>query len=74
LGRRDFGVVKLTINGEARDVEAAEDVAGLVAILGLPERATLIEHNGLALRHEEWPQRILQEGDRLEIIRIVAGG
>jgi sulfur carrier protein len=34
----------------------------------------LVEHNGDALRREEWPGRSLAEGDRLEIIRIVAGG
>jgi sulfur carrier protein ThiS len=28
----------------------------------------------VALRRDEWPGRVLSEGDRLEIIRIVAGG
>ena len=50
------------------------EIAGLVEALGLPEKATLVEHNGDALRLEEWPSRTLKEGDRLELIRIVAGG
>jgi len=34
----------------------------------------LIEHNGLALHRHEWPERSLGEGDRIELIRVVAGG
>lgn len=64
----------LTINGEAREIVRAIHVAELVEELGLPAPATLVEHNGLALRREEWPERRLAEGDRVEFIRIVAGG
>jgi sulfur carrier protein len=63
----------LQINGEARAC-AAREIAALVAELGLPAQAVLVEHNGAALRRDEWPGRTLSEGDRLEIIRIVAGG
>jgi thiamine biosynthesis protein ThiS len=33
-----------------------------------------VEHNGLALHSREWPERRLTEGDRIEFIRVVAGG
>jgi thiamine biosynthesis protein ThiS len=74
LGRGDPGVVKVTINGEARTVERARNVTELIDELGLPAPAMLVEHNGLALRREEWPARTLTDGDRVEIVRIVAGG
>jgi len=74
LGRSDPGFVKLLVNGEERVEEKARDVAELIAVLGLPAPAMLVEHNGLALRREEWPARPLAEGDRIEIVRIVAGG
>ena len=32
------------------------------------------EHNGVALHRHEWPQRSLAEGDRVEFVRVVAGG
>ena len=73
LGRRDPRLVNLTINGEPRQIEDAGDVAALIAKLGLPAPAMLVEHNGTALRREEW-DTVLAEGDRLEIIRVVAGG
>jgi sulfur carrier protein len=63
----------LQINGQTRATEAREIVT-LVAELGLPAQAVLVEHNGEALRRDEWNGRTLGEGDRLEIIRIVAGG
>lgn len=66
--------MKITLNGEPREIERARDVAALIEELGLPAPAMLVEHNGLALRREEWPVRALAEADRVEIIRIVAGG
>jgi sulfur carrier protein len=66
--------MKLRINGDDRDIADFENIADLIGALGLPDRATLVEHNGLALRRDEWRERTLAEGDRLEIIRIVAGG
>jgi sulfur carrier protein len=66
--------VKIVLNGDVREVTGARTIAELVAELALPVPATLIEHNGLALRRDEWPDRPLAEGDRLEAVRIVAGG
>ena len=74
LGRGDPGVVRLVINGEPREIDGARDVAELIAALGLPAPAMLVEHNGVALRRDEWPGRKLADGDRIEVVRIVAGG
>ena len=63
----------LVLNGQPREVSATQ-VEELVAELGLPLAAALVEHNGTALLRSEWPKTNLQEGDRLEIIRMVAGG
>lgn len=37
-------------------------------------RSVVVEHNGEAVSPSEFPRRTLQPGDRLEIVRIVAGG
>jgi thiamine biosynthesis protein ThiS len=63
----------LSVNGEKHETSAGT-VASLVDSLELPAQSILIEHNGLALRREEWPAHTLQPEDRIEIIRIVAGG
>ncbi len=66
--------MKIVLNGEPHEIASALDIAGLIAELALPAPALLVEHNGLALHREEWPQRALVAGDRVEIVRIVAGG
>jgi sulfur carrier protein len=65
--------MKLVLNGKDREVSATQ-VESLVAELGLPLAAALVEHNGTALLRSEWATTKLQPGDRLEIIRMVAGG
>jgi thiamine biosynthesis protein ThiS len=45
----------------------------LVAQQFLP-RSVVVEHNGEAVAPSEFASRTVQAGDRLEIVRIVAGG
>ena len=40
----------------------------------LRPRSVVVEHNGQAVAPSEYAQRLLQPGDRLEIVQIVAGG
>lgn len=65
--------MNLTVNGASREV-AARDVEALVAELGLPLKAALVELNGTALLRSEWSGKKLNAGDRVEVIRMVAGG
>lgn len=63
----------LIVNGQDRVVRATR-VEELVAELGLPLAAALVELNGIALLRSEWAAAELRNGDRVEIIRLVAGG
>ena len=65
--------MKITVNGADREVRASQ-VEELVGELGLPISAALVEHNGIALLRSEWTATALKAGDRLEIVRMVAGG
>lgn len=40
----------------------------------LPPRSVVVEHNGEAVAPSEFTRRALAAGDRLEIVKIVAGG
>ena len=64
---------KITINGQPRET-AAPDIAALVAELGFVKGAVLIEYNGTALRPAEWTDCLLAAGDRIELLRLAAGG
>lgn len=66
--------MKVQINGEDREVGDVSCLEDLLESLGIPLSTLLVEHNGLALRREEWAGRSISEGDRFEMIRIVAGG
>jgi thiamine biosynthesis protein ThiS len=64
----------ISLNGEKVDARDAETIAQLVERYQLPPQAVLVEHNGIALHRHEWPERALAAGDRVEFVRVVAGG
>ncbi len=66
--------MKLTINSETRTFENVRTLPEVIAALGLPAALLLIEHNGTALHRSEWENATLRDGDRLEILRVAAGG
>lgn len=66
--------MKIVLNGDPYETTRASHIAELITELALPAPAILVEHNGLALLRDEWPQCPLSAGDRVEIVRIVAGG
>ena len=66
--------MNIHINGEPREILQSRTIADMVEELGLPGPTLLIEHNGTALRRNEWAGQVLAENDRLEIMRIAAGG
>ena len=66
--------MKIWLNGENSDTRGARTVAELAERYQLPANSILIEHNGVALHRREWDERNLSEADRLEFIRVVAGG
>lgn len=65
--------MKIALNGEPHETKAST-IAELVESLGLPAPTLLIEHDGSALRRDEWPAAMLREGARVEMLRIAAGG
>jgi thiamine biosynthesis protein ThiS len=66
--------VNVWVNGERAEINGARTVAELAARFSLAPHTVLIEHNGVALHQREWPERGVQDGDRLEFVRVVAGG
>lgn len=64
----------ISLNGETVDTREAKTIAELIDRYQLPPQSILVEHNGLVVRRHEWPNRSLVEGDRVEFVRVVAGG
>ena len=66
--------MNVLINGQRAEVNGLTTVAELASHYGLQPNSVLIEHNAVALHQREWPERKLTEGDRIEFVRVVAGG
>jgi len=64
----------ISLNGETVHAREAKTIAELIHRYELPPQSIFVEHNGLAVHRREWPERSLAEGDRIEFIRVVAGG
>lgn len=67
---------KITIfaNGRAKQLDGATTLGELATSFKLPHQMVLVELNGQALLRDEWPDKVLAHGDRVEFIRVVAGG
>lgn len=61
-------------NGQSVATELPCTVEAFLLRQGLLPRSVVVEHNGEAVAPSEFATRPLAAGDRLEIVRIVAGG
>jgi sulfur carrier protein len=66
--------VNVTVNGTRREVEPGTTLPDLLAQLGLRPGSVVVERNGTALLRSEVDGVVLADGDRLELVRAVAGG
>jgi sulfur carrier protein len=66
--------MRVWINGELAEMNGVTNIAELAAHYELQPHTVLIEHNATALHQREWMERPLAEGDRIEFVRVVAGG
>jgi thiamine biosynthesis protein ThiS len=61
-------------NGAEQSVEFPCTVQEFLVRQGFLPRSVVVEHNGEAVAPSEFTGRPIRPGDRLEIVRIVAGG
>jgi sulfur carrier protein len=66
--------VQLTVNGRVSQLPAGTTLPELIESLGLRVGAVVVEHNGTALLRSELSGVQLTDGDRIELVRAVAGG
>jgi thiamine biosynthesis protein ThiS len=61
-------------NGEKIPAPAPCSIESFLVARNLLPRSVVVEHNGDAVAPSEFAERMLMCGDRLEIVKIVAGG
>jgi len=64
----------LTANGKPVEAKLPCSLEEFLVAQKLLPRSVVVEHNGEAVAPSEFSKRQLNAGDRLEIVKIVAGG
>ena len=66
--------IEVTLNGEPRSVPEGQNVAELLATLGLHPGLVVVEHNREILERSALADASLRAGDVLELVHFVGGG
>jgi thiamine biosynthesis protein ThiS len=69
-----MGSLTVTANGQSVAAKVPCTLEEFLKAQGLLPRSVVVEHNGEAVAPSEFSRRQLNAGDRLEIVKIVAGG
>jgi sulfur carrier protein len=65
--------MRITLNGEARDVRSTT-LGDLIEELGLDPRKVAVERNLTIVPRSQHPATPMAEGDRIELVQFVGGG
>ena len=68
------GLIRVAVNGEARELAAGSTVATLLAALGLPGGKVAVERNEAIVPRSTYATVRLEPGDQLEIVHFIGGG
>lgn len=66
--------MKVLANGDPVELADGSSVDDLLSVLGLGGRWVLVERNGEPVPRQDLAVTLLADGDRLELVRAVAGG
>jgi sulfur carrier protein len=72
--RSEAARVKASINGKEHDLPEGLTVAQLLVRLAAPPRGVAVAKNDQVVRRSRFDHERVQNGDRIEIIKAVAGG
>lgn len=66
--------MQITLNGEAFELERPMSVVELLDSLDIDPRRVAVEHNLAIIRRHTFPDVIVRDGDRVEVVNFVGGG
>ena len=69
--------MKIKVNGKEKFIELKNEKALLsntLDFLGYKPNTIIVELNDLIINSNKWGEKILKDGDKLEIVSIVGGG
>ena len=68
--------MKIRVNGEVKLIKSNESISlnETIKLLGYTSNTVVVEVNKLIINSEEWEDKYIKNGDKLEIVSIVGGG
>jgi sulfur carrier protein len=67
-------MIALQINGKPVKLAGPTPLLAYLEGLGVSPRAVAVEHNGVIIKRDEYETTNLDDGDAVEIVRMVGGG
>jgi thiamine biosynthesis protein ThiS len=64
----------ITLNGDRFEIPEPMSVTALLGRLDIDPRRVAVEHNLLIIKRNRFPEVIVADGDRVEIVNFVGGG
>jgi sulfur carrier protein len=68
-----FNTIRVTVNGELRDLPGATSITDLILLLAIQGRYA-VEHNGEIVPRSVHREHWLRDGDRVEVVAAIGGG
>ena len=66
--------MNLVINGDRRELEDGSTIDSFLASKNLRPEMVVVEYNGEIVPRVEYERTLLDDGDALEIVQMMAGG
>lgn len=66
--------MKITLNGEIKEINRTLNLAELLEFFALPAERVAIELNKQVVRRKDWTAININDADRIEVIHFVGGG
>lgn len=69
-----MAAINILLNGERREVPTDVDLDKLLELFSLPKQRVAIELNNTVVRRADWPETIIRDEDKIEVVHFVGGG
>lgn len=74
LGPGQVSMITITVNGKWQELDGPTTIAVFVQALPVNQRHVAVARNGEVIPRDRWPDTPIEEGDVLEVVRMVGGG
>ncbi|MFN0277555.1 MAG: sulfur carrier protein ThiS [Pyrinomonadaceae bacterium] len=66
--------INILLNGETLEVAKEIKLDELLEFFSLPRKRVAIEINNSVVSRSDWPDIVIGEGDKIEVVHFVGGG